>query len=288
MKRCREKLMERRSLRVRPLLDDKILLGWNAMMNQAFSRAYAVTGEQRYLDVARRNMDFLLSAFHDGQDYFHTWKAKAKFPAFLDDLAGLIRALIDLQEVTGDLSLLRLAGEVTETVIRDYQEPGGPFFFYTRAQQVDVILRKKELYDGAVPSGNGMMAWNLHSLGILLDRPEWTDAAADMVDWLHEAITRYPSSFGVWATLLQELAVGTMELVISGPEAHTHALALQKRFIPNRVLMAASQKETGFPLLEGRFQEGESGFWLCRNRVCQKPVYNFVEFTQLIDLELKR
>ena len=288
MAEARSALLARRSGRIRPLLDDKVLLGWNALMNQAFSRAFAVTGEERYLDVARRNLDFLLSAFRDGSGYHHAWKGEGRFPAFLDDKAALVGALVALQEVTGDLGLLRLAGEITEGIIRDHQEGAGPFFFYTPAQQEDVILRKKEVYDGAVPSGNAMMAQNLHDLGILLDRPDWRASAASMVDRLHEAITRYPSSFGVWASLLQELAVGTLELVVTGPEALFNGRAILRRFIPNSILVTAIRLETDFPLLEGRVQDDANGFWLCRENQCRRPVSSLVEFTQLIELEYQR
>ena len=287
---CREKLLARRAERVRPQLDDKILLGWNALLNQAFTRAFAVTGEDRYLAIAERNMDFLLTAFQDGAEgrLYHVWKGEGRVPAFLDDLAYLIRALLSLHEVTGNDHLLFKAEKLAEQVIRDFREGEGPFFFYTRAQQEDVILRKKEVYDGAVPSGNAVMARNLFDLGILLDRMEWRNNAVAMVDSLHEAITRYPSSFGVWADLLQDFAEGTLELVITGPNALENARTVLKRFIPNRVLQIGRQKETGFPLLKGRVSDSEDRYFLCREQVCRKPVSSAQEFFQLIELENKR
>jgi uncharacterized protein YyaL (SSP411 family) len=290
MARCRQKLLERRAGRVRPQLDDKILLGWNALMNQAFTRAYAATGEERYLRIAKRNLDFLLSAFRDDGEgrLFHAWKGVGRFPAFLDDLASLVQAMIALQEVTGDNGLLVKAGSLVEQVIRDFRDGDGPFFFYTRAQQEDVILRKKEVYDGAVPSGNALMARNLHELGILLGRPEWLEAAVSMTDSLHEAITRYPSSFGVWAGMLQDLAEGTLELVVTGPGALENARSILKRFIPNRVMQVGQQKETGFPLLEGRFSDTADCYYLCRDHTCRNLVSTKQEFIQLIELEYKR
>lgn len=132
------------------------------------------------------------------------------------------------------------------------------------------------------------MARNLHELGILLDKPDWLARAASMVDRLHEAITRHPSSFGVWASLLQELAVGTLELVVTGPRAQDHGRAILRRFIPNAVLLATVTNVDGFPLLEGRVEEGEDRFWLCRDHRCLRPVDTLVEFTQLIELEYER
>jgi uncharacterized protein YyaL (SSP411 family) len=288
MARARARLLSRRATRVRPLLDDKILLGWNALMNQAFTAAYSATGEERYLNIAQRNLEFLLSAFRDGSGFHHSWKGEGRFPAFLDDKAALVGAMVALQEVTGDLDLLRLAGDVTEGVIRDHLEGEGPFFFYTPAQQGDVILRKKEVYDGAVPSGNALMARNLHMLGILMDRAEWKEMAAGMVDKLHETITRHPSSFGVWASLLQELAEGTLEIVITGPHSLDHGRSILGSFFPNKVLITTVKEEAGFLLTNGRVEEGVDRFWLCRDNRCLRPVTELREFTQLIELEYKR
>ena len=270
------------------MLFRSVLLGWNALMNRAFTRAFAVTGEERYLATARRNMDFLLTTFREGEDWHHTWKGVGRYPAFLDDKAALVAALTALQEVSGDLSLIRLAGEITGSIIRDHGDDAGPFFFYTPVHQGDVIMRKKEVYDGAVPSGNALMAKNLHVLGILLGRSDWKAMAAAMVDRLHGAITRHPSSFGVWASLLQELAVGTLEMVVTGPEALDHARAVLRRFIPNGILLASDEFVQGLPLLEGRVGKGATTFWLCRENSCLAPVHGLAEFTQLIEMEYER
>ena len=103
--RGKDLLLSERSKRVRPLLDDKIILGWNGLMNTACSKAFMATGKDEYRQLAIENMQFLLDRFAAGDDneFSHTWKNdKAKYPAFLDDYAFLIQALIQLQEVTGD------------------------------------------------------------------------------------------------------------------------------------------------------------------------------------------
>src|SRR5581483_5760088 len=105
---------------------------------------------------------------------------QAKFPAFLDDYAGLIAALIQLQEVTGNAEYLLKAKEVMEFTLEGFSEEETGFFFFTHKDQQDVIVRKKEIYDGATPSGNSLMAFNLAQMGILFNRPEWGERAAGM------------------------------------------------------------------------------------------------------------
>src|SRR4051812_6789167 len=102
--RCRKELLTARNKRERPLLDNKMLLGWNALMNTACSKAYTATGNEHYRQLAVDNMQFLLGNLSAGENvFFHTYsEGKAKFTAFLDDYTFLVQALIQLQEVTGD------------------------------------------------------------------------------------------------------------------------------------------------------------------------------------------
>ncbi len=127
------------------------------------------------------------------------------------------RCLLHLQEITGDTSWLLKATAVTEYAIQHFSEPDTGLFFYTREGKADIIVRKKEVYDGALPSGNAVMAANLHKLGILLDRRNWRERSDQMVGSLGQAVVRYPTSFGYWAGQLLERTAGTVELAIVGP-----------------------------------------------------------------------
>jgi hypothetical protein len=286
MVHARGLLLDARARRVRPLLDDKILLGWNALMTTALCKAYAALGDEGYRELARKNMDFLLRAFADaaGGGLFHTYKAgKARYPAFLDDYAGLLEALVALQEVTGDIRYLLEARKWTEYVLVHFSEENGAFFYFTPDSQQDIIVRKKEIYDGATPSGNAQMAWNLHRLAILMGEPAWAVRSGQMLDALVEPLTRYPQSFGLWASLLQEIVVGTNELVIVGPGAGQEASRLLRHYLPHRVLQYAEEPVPGFPLLEGKTNEGVLTWFLCRNYACRRPVFSLEEMLQLID-----
>ncbi|MFN8291275.1 MAG: thioredoxin domain-containing protein [Chitinophagaceae bacterium] len=279
-------LFQQRSRRIRPLLDDKMLLGWNAMMNSAVSRAFAVTGNESYRQLAVDNMHFLLERFRgkDAGGFHHTWKSGvAKYPAFLDDYAFLIDALISLQEVTADRQWLRKARELTGYVLEQFCEEETGFFFYTPAGQQDVIVRKKEVYDGAVPSGNAVMAYNLYRLGILFDIPAWKQQANEMVASLGNAITRYPVSFGKWACLLMEMIEGTNEIAIVGHGFEPLLESVLKTYIPHRVLMAIGEIEPGFPLLTGKEGYRNASIFLCRNYTCQRPVFSAKELISLIN-----
>jgi hypothetical protein len=286
LERGREKLMAQRAKRVRPQTDDKIILGWNALMNMACSKAFAATGTEAFRRLAVDNMQFLLTRFAASAEgeFFHTWKNdKAKYPAFLDDYAFLIQALIHLQEITGDTGWLDKAATLTTHVITHFREEGTPFFFYTTAGQEDVIVRKKELYDGAVPSGNSVMAYNLHQLSILLDKKDWREQSRGMLTQLRQAVTRYPGSFGNWACLLLENVSGTNEIVVTGEKLDFLRSSILREYIPHRVFMASEKPGKSFPLLEGKPAGGTSSIWLCRNYTCQAPVFSTKELMSLIN-----
>lgn len=270
----KEKLMERRSHRVRPQLDDKVLLGWNALMNTACCKAYAATGEQHYRDLAVKNMEFLWERFKAGEGGFHhTWKAgQATFPAFLDDYAFLIQSLLHLQEVTGQTGWLERAAGLAEHVLQHFAEEAGPFFYYTPAGQPDIIVRKKEVYDGATPSGNAIMAENLYRLSILLDRPAWREQAVAMIIALGQAIVRYPTSFGCWNNLLLEMVSGTSEVAILGQGYEELRGELLRIFSPYKVLMATDTASDTFPLLAGKAAGKPALIYVCRDYACQQPV----------------
>lgn len=288
---CRDKLLVTRQKRIKPLLDDKIILGWNALMNTAVSKAFAATGNTSYRVLAEKNMQFLLNNLKekDSPVWKHTWKnGQAKYPAFLDDYAFLVEALLHLQEITTDTRWLIRASEITSHVLENFQEQDTGFFFYTPINQQDVIVRKKEVYDGATPSGNSVMACNLQRLGIMLNKPEWTHQAKEMLFSLGKAVTRYPTSFGNWACLLQEVVYGTNELAIVGKGYADLLLEVLGTYIPHRVLMAAETNSAGFPLLERRTVVSKAAIYLCRNYTCLLPVFSANELIMLINREKNR
>lgn len=282
----RKKLFARREKRIRPSLDDKIILGWNALMNTACSKAFAATGKEEYRQLAIGNMHFILQNFMKPgtKEFYHTWKNnQAKYPAFLDDHAFLIEAFLYLQEITGDTEWLEKARAATKFVEENFTEPGTGFFFYTPVFQEDVIVRKKEVYDGAVPSGNSVMAYNLYHLGILFDDHEMQGRSTTMVQSLGKVITKYPTSFGNWGCLLQEIISGTLEIAIVGKtfsSIHSQVLA---KYIPQKVLMTNSESASDFPLLAGKKAENVVSIFLCRNYTCSSPVNSAEELILLID-----
>lgn len=287
-----------RNRRIRPSLDDKILLGWNALMITACSKAYSALGELKYRKLAVDSMAFLedkmkgKGIFH----FYHSYKqkygskevweygseGKATIPAFLDDYAFLVEAYIQLQEITGEVSYLIRAKDMTDWVIENFSEEETGYFYYTHSGQDDVIVRKREVYDGATASGNSVMAANLLYLGTVFDLEEWKQRAGRNMAGLKELILRYPGSFGVWATLLNALTYQLYEVVLAGTYSEEKHLEFLRLGIPNRVFQMTSNTYFNLPLLRNKPVLGQSQFFLCREYSCQQPVKEVAELYGLI------
>ncbi len=283
---CQSRLLEARSTRIRPMLDDKILLGWNALMNVACSKAYAATGLNIYKEIAIKNAAFLQSSFEDASsgEWLHTYKNdNAKYPAFLDDYAYLINAYIHLQEITGNPEYLHKSKRIVEIVAQNFLEESSGFFFFTSKSQKDVIVRKKEIYDAAIPSGNSTMAINLHYLGIIFDNPAWIGQSRTMVEQLGNVVTRYPGSFANWACLLQQFIYGVPEIAITGNASFDILPEILKEYIPVKVVQAAKEPLEEFPLLQGKSFGSSSLIYVCKDYSCKKPIENIKEIKSLLN-----
>ena len=281
----RSKLLSERNKRIRPALDDKIILSWNCLMNTACSKAFEATGEERYRRLAIDNMEFLLHNFTSGTNnrFHHTWKkGTAKNFAFLDDYAFLIQALLHLQQITGDTGWLSKAKEICEYVVSNFSEQETGFFFFTDSEQQDIVIRKKEVYDGATPSGNAIMLYCLYHLSIFFDIPVWRQRAEKAISALGDAIIRYPTSFGIWATLLLEMTGGTEEIAVIGENSSTLIKELLAEYIPHKVFMTSAREDRTLPILAGKKPADPPLIYLCRRYSCSEPVSELRQLLKLV------
>jgi uncharacterized protein YyaL (SSP411 family) len=285
----REVLFRQRTQRIYPGLDDKILLSWNALMCTAFASAYTALGMEAYRDTAVRNLEFMLENMAKGpsQRLYHTWKnQQVQYMAVLDDYAFLLMALIDIWQITFNSRYLTLAEKYTEQVLSYFHDTDSGMFFFTASDQTDIILRKKDLYDNATPSGNSTMAHVLQRLGILCDRSEWRELAGQMLLLMKASVERYPLSFERWASAIMFEVHPFLEIAVVGGNAAEKAQTIQKRFLPNKVLAASVDQDDNNPLLAGKSGDSEALIYLCRNYACMKPVQTLEDLDELIRTNL--
>jgi len=168
-------------------------------------------------------------------------------------------------------------------VLDHFSDPETGFFFYTHDGQQDLLLRKKEVYDGATPSGNSMMASNLLYLSIIFDRPEWMQRASQMASALGRAVKAHPGSFGGWATLFQAFTYSISEVVITGRKPENARKEFLSHLVPFRVFQSAQEENTQFPLLRDKPVQTGALIFLCKNYACQLPVNEVATAIRLIE-----
>lgn len=281
---AKAKLYEYRSRRIKPAIDDKLLMGWNALMNIALSNAAAALNRKEYIALAEKHANWMLETFFYEGQWWHSYKeGSRKFTAFLDDYAYLTKAFIKLQEVSGNLKYLETAFLIIEKLQADFVEPETGFFFFTAKSQTDVIIRKKEIYDGATPSGNAVISECLYALGILFDNSAWREQAYVNAMLMHQMANRYPTSFGVWADLIQSLYFGVPEIAVVGEDFAVVRASVLEHCIPYRVMQSASRAVEAYPLLAGKPGGEKSNIYLCKDYSCQRPVNQVDSFIQILE-----
>jgi uncharacterized protein YyaL (SSP411 family) len=286
LQRCLQLLLAERNKRIRPITDDKILLGWNALLITALCKAAAALNNENYRELAIQTMDFLLKKFRiNSTDFelFHTYKNDtAKYPAFLDDYAYLIQACIQLQEITSELQYLTTAQQLTQLVIDNFLDEKTGYFFFTNKKQQDVLIRKIELYDGATPSGNSIMAENLCYLSVIFNTSQWYLLAERMITSHATAIVKFPTSFAVWASLILKQTIGFTELVITGNNFAGARDQLLELYLPGKILQCAGKENAAFPMLSGKKYGSQTLIYRCTQYSCKSPVYNVEQLIEIM------
>lgn len=277
------KLLYKRNQRQRPLTDDKILLGWNALLITSFCRAFAATGNELYRQEGLALYDFIVNAFYTDGIMNHSYKAgHAKIPAFLDDYAFWIEACIHLQEISGNQQFIKQAEYFTLFVEQNFSLEASSLFSFTPNNQKDILYKKTEFYDGALPSGNSTMVYNLHYLGIVFSRNGWSERASLMLASRGELIVNYPVSFSLWSLYLMYKVLETYEIVITGGENDRLLIEVLSLFLPNKILQS-SLKSIDMPLFIGKEFDYQPLIYFCRNSSCLPPVKTTTELSFLIN-----
>lgn len=279
----KSKLLDERSKRVRPGLDDKILTSWNAMTITGLLHAFTAFGNPDFLELALANADFLNQNLSDKNGHlFHSYKNKqAKIPGFLEDYAFVIEAFTALFEVTTEKDWLDRAAQLTEIAFQEFFDAEKNMFYFSGKSQSDLITRTIEIHDNVIPASNSVMAKNLFRLSHLLDKPKYRETAQKMLETISGNISEYPSGYSNWCQLLLNLAGSHYEIAIVGAEATKRLQKMQKYYLP-QVVFCAGATENELPLLQNRLVAGKTLIYVCQDNSCMLPVETVVEALELL------
>ena len=263
-------LFNHRSKRIRPALDYKIILSWNCLLITALCKAYAAIGDEQYKKAAIDAIVWVENNFSDNdqEHLFHTnTNGVKKSFAFLDDYGALIQSYIQLQEITGDTQYLNKAEKWMGYVQAHFLDEEGVFFYYTAQYQTDVIVRQKDTYDGAQPSGNALICISLYYLGHVFDRANWISQSEQMIHQMRKLIIQYPSSFSYWGQCFSWMAADAIELVAIGPKVHNSLKKVLSPFQPHKILVFSDKEDSGLASTIGKYSLNNQ-YYICVNKTC--------------------
>ncbi|MCW3066092.1 MAG: hypothetical protein JWN32_3264 [Solirubrobacterales bacterium] len=269
----RGRLLAARAERVRPGLDDKRLTAWNALMISALADAGAVLERADYVAAATAAAEFVLRDLRDAdRRLLRTYNVGVgRLPAYLEDHAFLLEALLTLYEATFDPGWFAEARALGDVLLERFADPEHGGFFTTADDHEALVARRKDLEDHPIPSGSSSAALGLLRLGALTGDARYDDAGRSVLDLVHPVATRHPSAFGHLLQALSFAAGPVREVAIVGRDPEPLLRTVRARFRPTTVL--AGGAPDGVPLLEGREPvDGRAAAYVCERFVCQRPV----------------
>lgn len=262
----KELLYAYRKSRSRLHLDDKVLTSWNALMICALAVLYRTTGKESYLFAAQRAQQFIERNLAYGNALYVSFRKHIRFvKGFLDEYAYYGAALLNLYEVTGDEDYLERAREICREAGEQFgdQERGG-YFLYGKEND-SLIIRPKETYDGALPSGNSVMAYNFVCLFRILGKEEFRRAAEKQLTFLSGEAKGYPSGYSMFLiSLLLYLDPPQKIVVVLGEGDSMEKIRKAMPFYADVQILS---EETG----EYRLLGGKTTYYVCRDHACLPP-----------------
>jgi len=267
-----------RNKRIKPTTDTKILTSWNAMMLKAYTDAYLATSEPRYLAKAIDLANFLEKSMLNKTGALKRIlsEGKVSVEGFLDDYAWTAYAFLKLYQVSFDKHWLDLSKRIVDYVLNNFYNRDSYLFYYSTVRDSKLVVNKIETADEAIPSSNSILATTLYGLGVIYDKSDYIERCKGMLHAVSGQMKTYPAYHTTWCGLAGLLAHGTYEVAVMGKEAVDRNRELQKNYLPDCILTGAEYEED-LPLLKNKLRENITLIYVCKNRVCKRPVQNVGE-----------
>ncbi|MFW9868830.1 MAG: thioredoxin domain-containing protein [Candidatus Thorarchaeota archaeon] len=295
---AKTKLFVHRETRERPSLDDKILTDWNGFMIAALAKAGAILDDEKFIAAAENAVEFIINTMIDEERrLFHRYKdGEVAIRAFLDDYAYLVWALIEVYEVTFKTKYLELARDLTFDMLEHFWDDEERGLFFTGVYSEELLKRKKDAYDGAMPSGNSVAALNLVRLARFLGDTNLEEKAAETIRAFSGFIQRAYSGFSMMLLALEFTLGKSFEIVIAGnpenPDTKEMIEAVHGHFIPNRVIILKGTKQQSDEISKlapytkyNDVVNGKATAHVCVDYNCKLPTNDVHKLLDLLGIE---
>lgn len=290
LERGRRLLFAAREKRVKPFRDEKVLTAWNGLMLSAFAEAAFILNNREYLDIAKRNAEFLLANLRNDEGLFRTYKdGQAKLSAYLEDYANFADALITLSVAASDLGYLEESKRLADKMIAEFWDEENGGFYFTGNSHENLIVRSKDFFDNATPSGNSVAADVLVKLSRLFENEKYERYAVTVLRAAGPRVMRYPQGFGRLLSVVEAYLGRRREIIILGERGNELEAVLRETYLPGAsIIFVESDLPDAqmLPMLKGRKSVGgRPTAFICENSVCSRPITQADELGEHLGLK---
>jgi len=280
---CSEKLLNVRSKRVTPGLDDKILTSWNSLMITAFAKGYRVTGETKYLDAAKKCIFFIETNLLHDDKLLRTYKNNiAKIDGYLEDYSYFANALLDVFEIEPESKHLDLALKLGHYLVDHFWDSESSSFFMTSDNHEKLIIRPKSNYDLSLPSGNSVSCFVMLRLFHLTREEKFLKIATQIMESQAQIAAENPFGFGYLLNAIYAYLQKPIEITIINSENSEICKFLFSKFLPESILVTINNKTqlehlARFPFFTGKIFGDVTSVFVCRDFTCSLPLNSIAE-----------
>jgi len=282
--KCSDKLLEVRSKREQPGKDDKVITSWNGLMISAFLSGYRITGNSKYLDVAKKSLDFFENNFEKNHILHRTFKnGEPKLNGYLDDYTNMANASLDMFEITSDPMYLLFATNLSNYLITHFWDDSTHGFFFTSDNHEKLIIRPKSNYDLSMPSGNSVAAYVLLRLHHITQNKQFLEITKKIIESQATAAAENPFAFGYLLNVLYLYHQKPTEITIINDKNSELISSLQKKFLPESIMVIVRDKNNLDSLSKHAFFSGKefhddkTNVFVCKNFSCSLPLSDLSE-----------
>jgi len=290
----RKKIFLYREKRIHPHKDDKVLTDWNGLMISALAKASQAFGDDRYSEVAIKSYSFIEKYLteKDGRLIHRFRDGESGLPAHIDDYAFMINAAIDLYETTFEIEYLKRAIKLNDILMKEFWDEQSGGFYFTSSTSEELIARQKDVYDGAVPSGNSVALLNLIRLSRFTSNIYFEKKAYVIVKYFSGYVSKSPSAFCMFMCGLDFLFSASTEVVIVSDNKDNLGIKginlIRSVFNPNKVvILKFDNTTTDYSELLSftnymKMKDNNTTFYVCRDYTCNQPVNSLIELEKLL------
>ena len=283
-----KKLLEVRSKRIAPGLDDKVLTSWNALMITAFAKGFRVSNDDRYLNAAENCVNFINSKLFNGEKLLRTYKnGHAKINGYLEDYAYYANSLLDVFEINPQKHYLEKATSLGQYLVDHFWDSEHKSFFMTADNHEKLIIRPKSNYDLSLPSGNSVAAHLMMRLFHFTQEKKFLDISLKILESQAQLAAENPFGYGYLLNTIFLYMQKPTEITILNSSDKEITNTLSQKFIPESFLVTVNSKEqleslSSYPFFEGKEFKDKTNVFVCKDFTCSLPLETISQVEELL------